>query len=90
MYKCCIDGWVVGCRPIIGLYGCHLKGKYGGHYLAIVGLDEDNGIFILAMYIYRKADIKNREDFMRIVEPHFNRHLGNSSSCLVGQKDFTR
>lgn len=55
-FQAIIDGWVAGCRPIIGLYGCHLKGKYGGVCLAMVGLGGDNGIFSLAICICRKED----------------------------------
>ncbi|KAF9596718.1 hypothetical protein IFM89_012917 [Coptis chinensis] len=29
-FKSSIDRWLNGCRPIVGLDGCFLKGKYGG------------------------------------------------------------
>ncbi|KAF8378920.1 hypothetical protein HHK36_030269 [Tetracentron sinense] len=34
-----------GCRPFIGLDGCHLKGPYGGVLLAAIALDGNNGLF---------------------------------------------
>ncbi|KAH6807214.1 hypothetical protein C2S51_028322 [Perilla frutescens var. frutescens] len=48
----CIDacrrGFLVGCRPLIALDGCHLTGYYRGQLLAAVGLDGNNGLFVLA------------------------------------------
>ncbi|KAI8531764.1 hypothetical protein RHMOL_Rhmol11G0161000 [Rhododendron molle] len=32
-------GFLVGCRPIIGLDGCHLKGPFGGQLLSAIGKD---------------------------------------------------
>jgi len=37
-FKACKDSFML-CRPIIGLDGCFLKGKYGGELLTIVGRD---------------------------------------------------
>ena len=39
LYVClsaCKQGFMRGCRPLIGLYGCHLKGYYGGTLLLAV------------------------------------------------------
>lgn len=44
-------GFLDGCRPFVGLDGCHLKGSYGGCFLAVVSLDEDRGVFPLAFGI---------------------------------------
>ncbi|XP_026384072.1 uncharacterized protein LOC113279606 [Papaver somniferum] len=44
-YKPFIDGFKKGCRPVIGLDGTHLKGKYGGVILAAIALDGNNGIY---------------------------------------------
>lgn len=30
-------GYKVGCRPVIGLDGCHIKGPFGGQLLTAVG-----------------------------------------------------
>ncbi|GMI81513.1 hypothetical protein HRI_001820600 [Hibiscus trionum] len=40
-----------GCRPIIGLDGCHLKGYYLGHLLAAVGIDADDSIYPVAFAV---------------------------------------
>ncbi|KAF9612607.1 hypothetical protein IFM89_002203, partial [Coptis chinensis] len=44
-YKASLDGFVNGCRPIIGLDGSFLKGKYGGCCLSAMALDAQNGLF---------------------------------------------
>ncbi|KAK9188112.1 hypothetical protein WN944_019511 [Citrus x changshan-huyou] len=39
------DGFKAGCRPFIGIDGCHLKGPYKGVMLSAVALDANTGIF---------------------------------------------
>ncbi|KAK8714245.1 hypothetical protein V6N13_149438 [Hibiscus sabdariffa] len=51
------DGFKVGCRPIIGLDGCHLKGYYQGHLLAAMGIDADDSIYPIAF-----AVVENRPE----------------------------
>ncbi|XP_028104923.1 uncharacterized protein LOC114303944 [Camellia sinensis] len=42
--------WFVnGCRPFIGVNGCHLKGPYGGVLISAVDLNGNNGLFSLAV-----------------------------------------
>ncbi|XP_074342630.1 uncharacterized protein LOC141680252 [Apium graveolens] len=41
-------GFKAGCRPIIGLDGCHLKGPYGGQLLAAVGTYSNDGMYPIA------------------------------------------
>ncbi|KAF8408008.1 hypothetical protein HHK36_007148 [Tetracentron sinense] len=45
------SGFLEGCRPFIGLDGCHLKGPYGGVLLAGIALDGNNGLFPVAFAI---------------------------------------
>lgn len=39
------QGFVQGCRPVVGLDGCFLKGIYGGQLLAAIGLDGNDNMF---------------------------------------------
>ncbi|KAK8669744.1 hypothetical protein V6N13_107168 [Hibiscus sabdariffa] len=51
LYMCmqaCKDGFKAGCRPIICLDGCHLKGYHGGHLLTAVGIDANDCIYPIA------------------------------------------
>ncbi|KAL3503823.1 hypothetical protein ACH5RR_033664 [Cinchona calisaya] len=43
------NGFVQGCRPVIGLDACHLKDKFGGHLMHVVGRDGNNQMYPLAM-----------------------------------------
>ncbi|KAL6210333.1 hypothetical protein ACLB2K_015566 [Fragaria x ananassa] len=51
MYICfqaCKDGWMKGCRPLIGLDGCHIKRHHPGQLLTAIGIYANNGIFPIA------------------------------------------
>ncbi|KAK2457356.1 hypothetical protein QL285_004634 [Trifolium repens] len=47
----CKKGFNNGCRPFIGVDGCHLKTKYGGQLLIAVGRDPNDQYFPLAFGI---------------------------------------
>ena len=47
-FKGVADGWVEGCRRIIGLDGCFLKGVCRGQLLSAVGRDANNQLFPIA------------------------------------------
>ena len=49
--KTCWRGFIKGCRPVIGLDGCHLKGPYGGVLLAAISMDANLLFFALAYAI---------------------------------------
>ena len=44
----CNEGFKAGCRPLIGLDGCHVKGPYPGQILSAVGIDANNQMFPIA------------------------------------------
>ncbi|KAK8578435.1 hypothetical protein V6N13_116279 [Hibiscus sabdariffa] len=46
--QACKDGFKAGCRPIICLDGCHLKGYHEGHLLTVVGIDANDSIYPIA------------------------------------------
>lgn len=49
-------GWKEGCIPIMWPKIFHLKGKYGGVYLGMIGLDGNNGFPLIVVYICRIED----------------------------------
>ncbi|CAJ2640799.1 unnamed protein product [Trifolium pratense] len=55
-------GFKEGCRPIIGLDGCFLKGYFGGQLLTAVGGDANNHIFVIA---YAVVDVENKDYLFR-------------------------
>ena len=52
-FKASLDGFVNGCRPLIGLDGAFLKETYGGAVLSAISLDGNNRLFPVAIYVTR-------------------------------------
>ncbi|KAL5770339.1 hypothetical protein ACOSP7_014493 [Xanthoceras sorbifolium] len=65
-------GFLQGCRPIIGLDGCHLKGIFPGVLLAAVGLDANNGVFPIAICI---AEGETKDSWCWFME-QLHMHIG--------------
>ena len=55
----------VSCRPIIGLDGCFLKGKYGGELLSVVARDGNDQMVPLA---YCVVEVENKETWSWFLE----------------------
>ncbi|XP_066347601.1 uncharacterized protein [Miscanthus floridulus] len=47
----CKRGFLIGCRPVICLDGCHIKTKFGGQLLSAIGIDPNDCIFPLAIAV---------------------------------------
>jgi len=47
-FKATVEGFLKGCRPLIRVDGCFLKGPYKGVLLVALGLDDNNGYFPIA------------------------------------------
>lgn len=56
----CKRGFVDGCRPFIGVDGCHLKKKYGGQLLIVVGRDPNDQYFPLE---FRVVETETKESW---------------------------
>lgn len=68
MYIClqpCKQGFMAGCRPILGVDGCHLRGPFPGMLLAAVGKDGNNNIFPVAWAI---VEVENKETWTWFLE----------------------
>ncbi|KAK8705434.1 hypothetical protein V6N13_049037 [Hibiscus sabdariffa] len=53
--QACKDGYKVGCRPVLSIDGCHLKGYYGRTFLAAVVVDANDNIYPIA-YVVVEAE----------------------------------
>ncbi|WVY90541.1 hypothetical protein V8G54_036055 [Vigna mungo] len=62
--KVCKDSFI-SCRPIIGLDGCFLKGKYGGELLITVGRDGNEQILPIA---YAVVEVENKDSWTWFLE----------------------
>nr|XP_011461010.1 PREDICTED: uncharacterized protein LOC101295407 isoform X1 [Fragaria vesca subsp. vesca] len=57
-----------GCKPILGLDDCHLKGAFGGQLLCAVGLDANNTTYVVA---YAMVEMESKDSwmwFLRLLE----------------------
>ncbi|KAG5553272.1 hypothetical protein RHGRI_011211 [Rhododendron griersonianum] len=72
-----ITSFKSGCRPFIGLDGCHLKGPYGGILLAAVGLDGNNGLFPIVVAI---VEMEGSESWKFFID-HLQTVLGHGSEA---------
>ncbi|KAK8614013.1 hypothetical protein V6N13_122392 [Hibiscus sabdariffa] len=71
MYVClkaCKDGFRAGCRPLICLDGCFLKGHYQGWLLAAVGIDANDCIYPLAFAVVESETRDSWTWFLQILE----------------------
>ena len=73
-FKASLDGFINGCRPVIGLDGCFLKGKYGGVVLSAVALDGNNGLFPVAICIANGETYDSWSRFLSFLAPHVKKH----------------
>ncbi|KAK0590464.1 hypothetical protein LWI29_027461 [Acer saccharum] len=49
-----VEGWLHGCRKIIGLDACHVKSYHKAQLLWAVGIDADNGYYPIAYAVVEK------------------------------------
>lgn len=68
LYFCfdgCKKGFIKGCRPFIGVDGCHLKIKYDGQLLVVVARDPKDKYYPLEFGI---MDIEIKDNWKWILE----------------------
>ncbi|XP_059593539.1 uncharacterized protein LOC109122719 [Vitis vinifera] len=60
-----IQGFTMGCRPVLAIDSCHLSGPYKGALLSAIAYDADDGMFPLALGV---VGSKNYEDWYWFLE----------------------
>ncbi|XP_026399561.1 uncharacterized protein LOC113295435 [Papaver somniferum] len=90
-FKPAIEGFLAGCRKIIGLDACHLYGKYCGVLMVETGLDGQNGLVPLGIMVCRNETVENWKRFLKDLKAilgedlHFtiisDKHKGISEAC---------
>ncbi|KAL3516539.1 hypothetical protein ACH5RR_023441 [Cinchona calisaya] len=58
-------GFLGGCRPVIGLDACHLKGPFGGQLMHADGRNGNNQMYPLALAV---VEIENKDSWMWFIE----------------------
>ncbi|GJW92625.1 hypothetical protein Tco_0170178, partial [Tanacetum coccineum] len=61
------EGWNAGCRKVIGLDGCFLKGVCQGELLAAIGRDGNNQIYPIAWAVVQVESIESWEWFVKLL-----------------------
>nr|KAJ0198923.1 hypothetical protein LSAT_V11C600306500 [Lactuca sativa] len=59
-FKALKDGWNTGCRRVIGLDGCFLKGQIKGEILIAIGRDANNHVYPIAWAV---VNVENKENW---------------------------
>ncbi|XP_062085284.1 uncharacterized protein LOC133791371 [Humulus lupulus] len=70
--KSCKDGFLKGCRPLMGLDGCFLKGYCKGMLLAAVGIDGNNSMFPIAYAVCEKENTDTWTWFCELLKEDLN------------------
>ena len=51
-HKPCVDGFLAGCRPFIGVDASSLNGKYTGQLASATGVDGHNWLYYIAYVVF--------------------------------------
>ncbi|XP_062112502.1 uncharacterized protein LOC133823668 [Humulus lupulus] len=70
--KSCKDRFLKGCRPLIGLDGCFLKGYCKGMLLVTVGIDGNNSMFPTAYAVCEKENTYTWTWFCELLKEDLN------------------
>ena len=62
--RACVDGFLAGCRPYLGVDSTHLTGKYKGQLAAATAIDGHNRMYPVAYGIFFKETNANWAWFM--------------------------
>ncbi|KAG8380694.1 hypothetical protein BUALT_Bualt06G0042600 [Buddleja alternifolia] len=67
-FKALKDGFLGGCRPIIGVDGCHRKGPHRAILVTAVGVDPNNNLFPIAYAVVSKENRQNCSWFFTVLK----------------------
>nr|KAJ0207050.1 hypothetical protein LSAT_V11C500241920 [Lactuca sativa] len=88
-FYCCFQGvkqgWIEGCRRVIGLDGCFLKGVYKGELLCAIGRDANEKIYPIAWAVVNVENKQNWKWFLELLIDDLNLNLGNGFSLMSDQ-----
>ena len=83
--RACVDGFLVGCRPYLGVDSVHLTGKYNGQLTAATAIDGHNWMYPMAYAIFDKETNVNWKWFMtRLKRAIGTPRTDNTYRCLQG------
>ncbi|KAL7607869.1 hypothetical protein Lser_V15G11822 [Lactuca serriola] len=82
-FYCCFQGvkqgWIEGCKRIIGLDGCFLKGVCKGELLCAIGRDSNDNIYLISWAVVNVENKQNWKWFLELLIDDLNLNLGNEA-----------
>ncbi|KAK8577324.1 hypothetical protein V6N13_027603 [Hibiscus sabdariffa] len=84
MYIClhaCKEGYKAGCRSVLSIDGCHLKGYYGGTFLAAVSVDANDHIYPIAYAVVEAETESSWNWFLSLLEADLG--IGSSHNITI-------
>lgn len=66
--KACIDGFLNGCRPYLGVDSTILTGRWRGQLVCAVGIDGHNWMFPVAYGVFGSESLDSWKWFMEMLE----------------------
>nr|KAJ0220603.1 hypothetical protein LSAT_V11C200067840 [Lactuca sativa] len=76
------DGWIEGCRKVICVDGCFLKGLCKGELLAVVGRDTNNNIYHIVWVVVNVENKVNWKWFLDILVDDIGGGNGNGLTII--------
>nr|KAJ0207769.1 hypothetical protein LSAT_V11C500254770 [Lactuca sativa] len=84
-FKAIKDGWIRGCRRVIGLDGCFLKGQCKGELLTAIGRDGNNQVYPIAWAVVDVENKDNWEWFIKLLVKDLGLELGEGLTVISDQ-----
>ncbi|CAI9276128.1 unnamed protein product [Lactuca saligna] len=79
------EGWLKGCRKVIDLDGCFLKGKVKGELLAAICRDGNNQIYPIAWAVVNVENKDNWKWFIELLQSNIKTVQGNGLTLISDQ-----
>ncbi|KAL0378326.1 UNVERIFIED_CONTAM: hypothetical protein Sradi_3138100 [Sesamum radiatum] len=80
------QGFLEGCRPIIGVDGCHLKGPHGGVFLTAVGVDPNNNLYPIAYAVVQRENRDTWEWFLTVLKNDLNISMDEEYTFMLDKQ----
>jgi hypothetical protein len=79
VFKPCIDGFLAGCRPYVGIDSTALNGKFKGQLASAIAVDGHNWLYYVAFAVFDSETSDNWEWFMK----QLHRAIGSPPGLVI-------